>query len=98
MDPVDERRGRDEIHHDQPGQVARHELVGAHCDDGAENRRDQDPARKLKAVGARRRDPRHGREDDVRPGDEAAGEAKQRRTEEAGSAQEVHEGTSRDGL
>jgi len=57
-------------------------MVGARRHIRPQNRRDQDPARQLQALRSRRRDPRYGREDDVRPAAEGEGLAQLRRAEE----------------
>jgi len=72
--------------------------VGTHHHYSAEDRHHQDHARELQAERPGWRDAQHGGEDDVRPGDEAAGQTDERGPEEAGYVEEIHGATSRDGF
>lgn len=83
---------------DPPGQGEQDGVVGARGDDGAGDRHHEDPAGEQQAVGPRRRDPRHGREDDVRPAPEGAGAPHLRRAEEDRHPAEVPGAAPRDGL
>lgn len=80
------------------GQSTGEQLVGPRSDNGAQDRHHQDRAGELETQRPGRRDEGHGGEDDVRPGDEEAGETHQRRGQETGPVEEIHGTTSRDGF